>query len=69
MLPDIMHFSVSAPVLSPQIGRHDMFKDPGWGVLAAAIGLSDRWENIHLQLHCPEGQAQEAPQLQEHPGP
>lgn len=26
-------------------------------------------ESIHLQVHCPEGQAQEEPQLQEHPGP
>lgn len=32
-------------------------------------GVIEGVRNIHLQLHCPLGQAHEEPQLQEHPGP
>ena len=36
--------------------------------VANGVSLSSGELNIHLQVHCPEGQAQEVPQLQEHPG-
>ena len=37
--------------------------------LVAEGGVIKGVKNIHLQLHCPLGQAHEEPQLQEHPGP
>ena len=69
MPPDIIHARVSASVMSPQIRRHGLFGDPIQVMLATGIGLDGGLESIHLQVHCPEGQAQEVPQLQEHPGP
>lgn len=69
MPADIIHARVSASVISPQIRHHDLLGDPIQVILATRIDLEGGLESIHLQVHCPEGQAQEVPQLQEHPGP